>query len=247
MDNYLYEGQVERLNTCIIAQSKPLIIAEQHYLQRLKVDRNFIDIAKIPGLDTDRIQADTIQEVAKLRNEFLKIWKSKNSSSLNVNKNKPLPRLNTCLFVLYQQYPIKYTDPNTKKDREYLIEISTLITVGHLYSITYADELNQAWKRGAFTEVNTVLASKAPSQFSPLVFKQMNYNTPYLFIETSVPSLVHPTNAKWGFRNKKVDKEFPPIVYPTIEIPYLTWDKIFRKVNELPAMKGNFRLAPNKK
>ena len=257
MDNkqeFLFEGQVERLNTCKVIKDNPLLVVENHFEDRLKVDRNYIDFLKIDGLSTDLIYDKVIDLVTDSTSSMKSKWVTRCKSQLSTialplkkTQMKPLPFFKGYKYVLYYAIPLDVIDKKQKEPLHYVINVAVEVLCDTLYTVKYKKECNNAWKNNGLLGVNNLMQEKAPGEFTQLIKdKKMSFNNPYFFIGTVIPILTRmDAVSNKDFRSADIDEHHPIVYGDKVTISFNTWNKMFKRALELPDMKGNVRI--NKK
>lgn len=250
---FLFEGQVERLNTCKVQSKNPLIIVEKHFDDRLKVDRNYVDAAKIKELNSDMIRDIVMNMVHNSYNDAMTKWETKCKSLADAMENppknseglitKPLPFLKGYKYILYHVIPIKVTG----KEEEYAICVACEVLCDTLYTSKFRDDAERIWREEGLEGLNNFFKSKAPSKFKSFIEdKKMAFNKPYLFVGTVIPFLVSKENiSNKLFKGDKIDERCKLVYGDTITMSNIHWEFMLDKALKLPAMRGNVIL--NKK
>ena len=248
-NDFLFEGQLEKLGSCSIFSKKPLILWEKHAIDRCFIDRCFIDDAEIQGFDAEAMKNHLLKVcLPKHFSNIKEAWESLNASNLN---NPPsLPRFSELKFVIRQPVPFKYYDKKLDDFVDILVECTVQGSYNTIYSPKHEDELTQIYaKTRSFAEVNAYLKDNAPKHAtlfpenttltsSASFANRIGFNIPYLFIETFVFALIKPskfpkTFCVGNYNGWKIYNETPFPVKPITFMQYLNMYKKARSLKEV--------------
>ena len=243
----LFEGQVERLAKCtVIKDVDEFMLAELHFEERLKKDRNYVDKFKISGLTTNNFKKKIFKQLEKVQKKMDTLWQAKYGKQLDRTPDDAMPKMKSMSFVVRVVYPINVYYPRIKQTANYAIEVCAFGTYSNLYS-TQNKKYAQYWRENGFEGVNDAFKEVAPSNFVKYIEDgKMGFNQPYLFLETVVPCLVHINNIPHGFTyNTDIEYEPEPVYMKPTELTPEQWDALVSKARSLPEMmkQGNIDLV----
>lgn len=256
MDNneFLFEGMVERMNTVSVYNKSPYILWEQHATERIFKHRDFISIAQIPSLNPSIIEEDLVRE---LKTNYLDIEVEWMMANPKVTNTKVMPRFQEVKWVIRKPYKLTYFDNRTNKKETVMIEATMQGSYNTLFSMKHRDAVKNIWfntegdANMKFDAINRFLASKSPTFKSDILQGRLGFNKPYLFIETFVLALIHPTKFPITFSGASKDgKNVKWTYYNTtpkhIDVTFYQYMTMYKKARGLVKMKGLIDLVPAK-
>ena len=250
----LVEGMVERMSTVSVFKTSPYILWEQHATERVFKDRDFLSDAKITGLSPTNIKDELVEVLFTQAKAIQSEWEKVNPKVTNTKK---MPRFQEVKWALRKPYKLTYFDKKLNKKVTFMVEATIQGSFNTLFSIKHKDEVREVWFNtegdadAKFDAINKFLATKSSTFKSDILQGKLGFNKPYLFIETFVLGLIHPSkfpitfsgggdgkkNVTWYYHNTS-EKYLPTTFYQ-----YLT---MFQKARHLPKMKGLVDLVPAK-
>jgi hypothetical protein len=255
MDNneFLFEGMVERMSSVSAYSTEPYILWEEHATERVFKDRDFISDAKIKGLNPTTIKEDLIKELKMRIGAIQSEW---NRVNPKVTNTKRMPRFEEVNFIIRKPYKLNYHDKKLNRDMTIMIEATVQGSLNTLFSIKHKDEVREIWFNtqgdadAKFDAINKFLATKTSVFKSDILQGKLGFNKPYLFIETFVLGLIHPTKFpitfSGGSTNKNITWYYANSEAKKFNITFYQYLDMYRKARSLPKMKGLIDLVPAK-
>lgn len=248
-NEFIYEGMIERMNTCSVYSSDPFIVWEEHATERVFKDRDFISDAKISGFSPETIKNDLLKELKSQVDTIESTWKSVNSPV----QGKKMPHFTEVKFVIRKPYKFKYYDNKIRKDIEVMVEACVQGSYNVIFSKKYQDDISYIWYNTCSCDkINKFLATKSPTFKSYILQGKMGFDIPYLFVETFVLALIKPSKFPITFNSfteggkKNVKFFYYNAPEKNMKITFYQYLSMFQAARKLSKMRGLVDLVEGK-